>query len=120
MKRKSNGQFAQGNKGSPGRPSKEREVKYYEILVSEVTEDKWRNIIKTAIRQAENGDYRARDFLSDRIMGKVNNNLTLRGDKEQPIQIDYNLENLNDEQLSNLLESLGTMIKLLDNNEEKS
>ena len=64
------GKFVKGSSGNPrGRLPKEREEKYYEIMAGEATPDRWREIIRTAIRQAERGDAQARKWLSDYLMG---------------------------------------------------
>lgn len=53
-----------------GRPKKEREEKYYEILVTACTPTHWKTIIEKAIAQAERGDAVARKFLADYLIGQ--------------------------------------------------
>ena len=46
--RKSNGQFAAGNPGGPGRPSRAIEAEYLGVLSERVTIEKWRRIVARA------------------------------------------------------------------------
>jgi hypothetical protein len=75
QERDANGRFvkgnsvAKGNKGGPGRPKRKREERYYEILVSAVTFEDWRAIVKKAADQARRGDATARKWLADYIVG---------------------------------------------------
>jgi hypothetical protein len=69
MTRDEKGRFIKGNGGGPGRPSKEREVLYYDILITAVTTDRWRKIIGKAIEQAIRGDSVARKWLADYLIG---------------------------------------------------
>jgi len=68
--RDSSGRFVKGEyKGGPGRPRKEREDRFYEIAVTSVTFQDWKEIVARAVRQAKNGDSTARKWLSDFLMG---------------------------------------------------
>lgn len=67
--RGADGRFVKGNPGGPGRPPKEREEKYYEILLNTVTFADWKEIIQKAAAQAKKGDATARKWLSDYIVG---------------------------------------------------
>lgn len=67
--RDENGKFVKGNPGGPGRPKKEREMKFYDLTLSTVTFDDWKEIIKKAVIQAKRGDGVARKWLADYIMG---------------------------------------------------
>ena len=69
MTRDENGKFTKGNPGGPGRPKKEREAKYYDITLSAVNLEDWKQIIKKAVDQAKRGDSMARKFLADYLMG---------------------------------------------------
>ena len=63
------GKFTKGYAGGPGRPKKEREEKYYEILVTACTPADWKAICKKAVEQAKKGDATARKFLADYLIG---------------------------------------------------
>lgn len=67
--RDGNGRFVKGHSGGPGRPSKKREERFYEITLRACTFKDWREIIKTAVKQAKTGDTAARKFLADYIIG---------------------------------------------------
>ena len=69
MKRDENGRFAKGNGGGPGRPKKEREVRYYEIMQSKCTFKEWGEICQKAVDQARRGDSVARKWLTDYLVG---------------------------------------------------
>ena len=81
--RDENGRFLPGNgcskghKGGPGRPPKEREERYYEILISTVTFSDWTEIVRKAAHQAKRGDATARKWLADYIVGTPEHNLSL-------------------------------------------
>lgn len=64
------GKFIKGASGNPhGRPKKEREERFYEILVTTVTFDRWKRIVAKAADQAERGDQAARKWLADYLVG---------------------------------------------------
>ena len=63
------GKFKKGNVGGPGRPKKEREERFYEILVTTVTFERWKKIVSKAAEQAERGDQAARKWLADYLIG---------------------------------------------------
>lgn len=69
MTRDDKGRFVKGNGGGPGRPPKEREDRYREIMLNTVTFDDWKEIVQTAARQAKRGDAVARKWLSDYLVG---------------------------------------------------
>jgi hypothetical protein len=65
------GKFVKGSPGiSPGRPTKEREVRYQEIMLSTCSFDDWEKIIKKAVKLALDGDSDARKWLSENLIGK--------------------------------------------------
>ena len=66
--RKSNGQFAAGNPGGPGRPSRAIEAEYLGVLSELVTIEKWRRIVARAADDAEAGDHRARQWLGQYLI----------------------------------------------------
>jgi len=70
LERDAKGRFVKGNKGNPnGRAPKAREERYYEITLSTVTFADWEEIIRKAAEQAKRGDYQARKFLADYLLG---------------------------------------------------
>lgn len=70
IKRDEKGRFIKGSKPNPnGRPSKPREQKFYEITLSAVTYDDWKAIVGKAVEQAKRGDYQARKFLAEHLIG---------------------------------------------------
>ena len=68
--RDSSGKFVSGNTGGPGRPKRKFEEKYILALTNAVSEGQWQAIITRAISDAQRGDWRARQWLADYIIGK--------------------------------------------------
>ena len=72
--RDSNGRFVKGNTagkgGNGGRPKRSVEDKYIKALSRRVTMGDWTKICDIAIARAKAGDARARQWLSDYLMGK--------------------------------------------------
>jgi len=60
---------AVGNR-SPGRPTRRKEEKFLLLLSSAVSESDWKDVIYKALEQAKEGDWRARQWLSDYLIGK--------------------------------------------------
>lgn len=88
--------FQPGQSGNPsGRPAYTAE--FTRRLVKLVKRADWRDIVLKAIEQAKRGDHKAREWLSDRVMGKAGQivDITTAG---EPI----NLGLLNDDQLTAL------------------
>jgi len=67
--RNTNGTFAPGNPGGPGRPRRGVERQYLEAFAGAVTLDDWRAIIQRAVADAKAGDAKARDWLSKYLVG---------------------------------------------------
>ncbi|MDD3663461.1 MAG: hypothetical protein PHT84_06455 [Candidatus Pacebacteria bacterium] len=60
-----------GASGNPqGRLPKQTETSYLQVSESVCTFDVWREIVAKAIEQAKRGDARARQWLSDYLIGK--------------------------------------------------
>jgi pyridoxal/pyridoxine/pyridoxamine kinase len=92
--------FQPGQSGNPsGRPAYTAE--FARQLVKLVKRHDWRDIVLKAIEQAKRGDPKAREWLSDRVMGKAGQliDITSAGEK-----ISFDLTLLNDEQLTALEE----------------
>ena len=69
--RDSKGRFVKGASGNPkGRLPKETETSYMQVSESVCTFDVWREITMKAVEQAKRGDARARQWLSDYLIGK--------------------------------------------------
>lgn len=82
------GGFKKGQSGNPkGRPKREKEVKFLDLLRSEVTEHDWQIIIRTAISFAQSGDTNARRWLSDYIMGPPVQKQEISGEDGKAIHI---------------------------------
>ena len=67
--RNTNGTFAPGNPGGPGRPRRGVERQYLATFAAAVTLDDWRAIIGKAVADAKAGDAKARDWLSKYLVG---------------------------------------------------
>lgn len=63
------GRFIAGNTCGPGRPKRVTERRYLEIMVNAVDETKWEIICKQAAHDAMQGDWSARKFLAEYLMG---------------------------------------------------
>jgi len=68
--RDTNGRFKDGNKASPGRSTRSTEEKYLKKLNTSTTLKDWRAITIKAIDDAKRGDSKARQWLSDYLIGK--------------------------------------------------
>ena len=67
--RKTNGTFAPGNPGGPGRPRRAVERQYLAAFAEAVSPSDWRAIIGKAVADAKAGDAKARDWLSKYLVG---------------------------------------------------
>jgi len=85
--RDATGKFVEGHKGGPGRPRKEREERFYEVAITAVTFQDWKEIIQKAVSQAKRGDTAARKFLADYLMGTPIQKTELTGADGESIAI---------------------------------
>lgn len=67
--RQRNGRFAAGNPGGPGRPSRAREELYAKSIATVCDETAWKAICQRAVKDAQNGDARAREWLTRYLIG---------------------------------------------------
>jgi len=66
------GRFIKGGVGNPrGRLPKAREIKFFDLTVSAVSEDDWNSIVDKAKEQAKRGDAVARKWLADYLVGQA-------------------------------------------------
>jgi hypothetical protein len=80
MERDKNGRFVKGKSGNPsGRPKKEREERYREILKEAVTFEDFRAIIKRMAEKAKRGDVQATRLLLEYLVGKPEQNVNVAG-----------------------------------------
>jgi hypothetical protein len=69
------GRFALGNAGGPGRPKRKSEAEYIAVLCEAVPLEEWRKVCERALKDALNGNAKARDFLAHYL---IDNNLAAR------------------------------------------
>jgi hypothetical protein len=82
------GGFTKGVSGNPsGRPKKEREVRYYEIMQTNCSFSDWKDITAMAVKQAKRGDPVARKWLSDNLMGKPELTIDVNVKQGAPFEI---------------------------------
>jgi hypothetical protein len=67
--RDSNGRFAPGNSGGPGRPKRATEAEYYAAFIEGVSLEDWREVVARAVTDAKAGDPKARAWLSKHLIG---------------------------------------------------
>jgi len=77
------GRFVKGHKpfntkNKGGRPKRTTEEKYLRVLHATVKLEDWKHIILTAMARAKSGDSRARQWLSDYLLGKPAQQITLQ------------------------------------------
>lgn len=91
VQRDSNGRFIKGNTAASGanggRYKRSIEEKYLKALSRRVTMDDWNKIINKAITRAKAGDAKARQWLSDYLMGKPIQRMEHAGAEGRPIPI---------------------------------
>jgi hypothetical protein len=61
--------FEKGDAGGPGRPRKKVERRYLQSLIGCVPLRRWRQVVCKALEDAEQGDAKARDWLSRHLVG---------------------------------------------------
>lgn len=93
--RETNGQFGKGNKVSVGnkgggRSSRPKEEQYLSILLKTCTPEDWEKIVLSAVTHAKAGDSRARDWLSNYILGKAVERHEITGSVEIDHSVDAN------------------------------
>ncbi len=67
--RNSNGTFADGNLGGPGRPRRVVEADYLRALTEACSIEDWRQIVARAKADAKKGDAKAREWLAGFVVG---------------------------------------------------
>ena len=87
LARDDNGKFIKGNGGGPGRPKRDKESAYLEVMRSIVTNKRWRVIIQKATEKAEHGDAIARKWLADYLIGPPVERKEITGADNQPLII---------------------------------
>ena len=90
--RDENGKFINGNGGGPGRPKKEREVRYAEIMQTACTFTEWRKICLKAVEQARRGDATARKWLADYLVGVPKQKMEISGIDGKQIEIKVGMD----------------------------
>ena len=83
------GRFIPGNKASPGRAPRKREERFLEVTLESVSFDDWKEIVRKAKEQAKRGDAVARKWLSDYLIGAVQQKLDLTSAGEKIVQVEY-------------------------------
>ncbi len=68
-KRQTNGQFAPGNSGGPGRPRRAVEHDYLAVLGDAVSTADWQEVVARAVTDAKAGNPKARDWLTKLLLG---------------------------------------------------
>jgi len=80
--------FKKGQSGNPkGRPKKEYEIEYANVIQSACSISDWKEICKVAISQAKRGDEKARKWLSDNLVGLPIQKSEIAGSDGKPIVI---------------------------------
>lgn len=68
--RNEKGQFLAGNSGGPGRPKRQTEASYLEVLLAACPPEKWQEIVERAVDDATGGDDKARAWLASYLIGR--------------------------------------------------
>ena len=98
VERDAKGRFAKGASGNPqGRLPKQIEQSYLQVSESVCTFDVWREIVMKAVEQAKQGDARARQWLSDYLIGKpISMVMAVQEKQDTLITVKYMRDNLTD------------------------
>jgi hypothetical protein len=67
--RNTNGTFALGNPGGPGRPRRQIEKEYCDALLACVSIEEWKRIVCRAVEDAIDGDHKAREWIGRLLIG---------------------------------------------------
>ena len=90
--RNEKGQFIKGHSGNPrGRPIDQ--FKYQKKIDTATTLKDWREIIEKAIEQAKRGDAKARQWLSDYLLGKPIQSINMEQDGTIRFIVEYEKDN---------------------------
>jgi hypothetical protein len=88
MTRDDSGRFVKGQTGNPsGRPKRRTEEQYLDATIARVTIKDWREIVDKAVMQAKKGDSKARQWLSDYILGPPVQKTQVSGPDDGPIPV---------------------------------
>jgi len=99
--------FKPGQSGNPsGLPA--NATKFRRITEKTVKATAWKEIVIKAVDQARHGDAKAREWLSDRIMGKVSQFMDVTSGNEP---INFGLDKLSDEELTKIGEIVESTIE---------
>lgn len=66
-----NGQFLDGNRGGPGRPSRQTELDYLRATSAACSVEDWTQIVARAVTDARAGNAKAREFLAKYVLGSA-------------------------------------------------
>jgi hypothetical protein len=91
--RDANGRFRDGCRPGPGRPRRAVERDYLATLADAVPMDRWRAIVDRAVDNASQGDAKARQWISEYLIGKPSGDgLTKLAAAENPDPLDIAME----------------------------
>ena len=87
IERQTNGTFALGHAGGPGRPKRSTEENYLEALSEQVTLKDWTEVVTRALDDGKAGDSRARDWLSRYLISERISRLDVRFDTPGAVRV---------------------------------
>ena len=90
------GRFVKGVSGNPGGKPLDQ-TKYLKKLDTTMTLKEWRDIVVKAIEQAKRGDSRARQWLSDYLLGKPTQRQEITGAEGSKLVINLSWDDEADE-----------------------